>query len=147
MKECLGYSEAHTLPLNTSLTEVLMAIQGKEFIWYPSPINSPPNTCSSKKYCLPHKDIWHDIKDYYILNKEIETLIAKCYLCQFKKMIFTPTRKDKSLVIYYGCRTFARAWRRDDPFRSRGFISGSFFCEKRSYHLILWSLENLTGLS
>jgi hypothetical protein len=92
MRECLGYSEAHTLPLNTSLTEVLMANQGKEFIWYPSPINSPPNTYSSKKYCLPHKDRWHDTEHYYILNKEIETLIAKSYLCQFFKNDFHPNQ-------------------------------------------------------
>ena len=68
-----------------------MVIQGKEFIWYPLPINSPPNTCSSKKYCLSHKDRWHDTADYYVLNK-IETLIAKGYLHQFKKNGFHPNQ-------------------------------------------------------
>jgi hypothetical protein len=66
MKECLGYSEAHTLLLNTTLTEVLVAIQGKEFVCYPSPIKSYPNTYTSKKYCFFHKDRGHDIEDSYV---------------------------------------------------------------------------------
>jgi hypothetical protein len=66
MRERLGYSEVHTLPLNTTLTEVLVTIQGKEFVCYPSPIKSHPNTCTSKKYCLFHKDRGHDIEDCYI---------------------------------------------------------------------------------
>ena len=85
MRERLGYSEVHTLPLNTTLTEVLVTIQGKEFVCYPSPIKSHPNTCTSKKYCLFHKDRGHDIEDCYIQKKEIESLKVKGYFSQFLK--------------------------------------------------------------
>ena len=85
MRERLGYSKAHTLPLNTTLIEVLVAIQGKEFVCYPSPIKSHPNTGTSKKYCLFHKDRGHDTEDSYVQTKEIERLKVKGYFSQFLK--------------------------------------------------------------
>jgi hypothetical protein len=45
------------------------------------------------------------------------------------------------------CRTLSRARRRGDPSRNGGFMSGSLFCEKENRHLVLWSLDNLTGIS
>jgi len=47
---------------------------------YPSPMKSPLNTRTSKKYYLFHKDKGHEIKDYYVLKKEIERLIVKGYI-------------------------------------------------------------------
>ena len=47
-KELSNYREVHAYPLSTSLTEVLAAIQGKEFVKYPSPMKSPPNTHTKK---------------------------------------------------------------------------------------------------
>jgi hypothetical protein len=46
-------------------------------------MKSPLNTHTSKKYYMLHKNMGHDTKDYYVLKKEVEMLIAKGYLCQF----------------------------------------------------------------
>jgi hypothetical protein len=75
----------HTTPLNTTFIEALIVIHGKEFICYPSPIKSPPNTHISKKYCMLHEDKGYDIEDYYVLNNKMERLIAKGYIRQFLK--------------------------------------------------------------
>jgi hypothetical protein len=76
----LSYPEARVSPLNASFMEVLASIQGKEFVRYPLLMKLPPNTHTSKKYCFFHKDKGHDIKDCYVLKKEIKRLIAKGYL-------------------------------------------------------------------
>lgn len=67
IKERLIYSEDRIDQLNTTLTKVLAAIHDKEFICYPSPMKSSPNTCTSKKYCFFfYKDRGHDSKDCYV---------------------------------------------------------------------------------
>jgi hypothetical protein len=64
--------------LNVTLSKVLIAIQDKDFVWYPPPMNHHL-THTSKKYCLFHKDKGHDMKDCYVLKKEIKILITKVY--------------------------------------------------------------------
>lgn len=97
IKERLIYSEVRIDQLNTTLTKVLAAIHDKEFVCYPSPMKSPPNTCTSKKYCfffyIKIEDMTPKIVMFFF-----EMLIAKGYLHQFFKKDSTHNIIEKSLV-------------------------------------------------
>jgi hypothetical protein len=71
------------MPVTTIHAKVLVVIQEKEFMQYPSPMKNRANMRNPNKFCLFHCDHENDIEECHALKKEIERLIAKSYLHQF----------------------------------------------------------------
>ncbi|XP_052192778.1 uncharacterized protein LOC127801573 [Diospyros lotus] len=76
-------SPVNYTPLNTSRAEILLALEDKNYLRRPSPLKSPPNTRSKKKYCRFHRDHGHDTEDCIQLKEEIQELINRGYLRDF----------------------------------------------------------------
>ncbi|XP_021629561.1 uncharacterized protein LOC110627519 [Manihot esculenta] len=72
-------------PLNTSRTEVLVAVQDKEFLQWPKPMKVEANRRNPDKYCQYHRTHGHDTNDCYQLINEIERLIKRGHLRNFMK--------------------------------------------------------------
>ncbi|XP_052181856.1 uncharacterized protein LOC127794645 [Diospyros lotus] len=70
-------------PLNASRTEILLALEDKNYLRRPPPLKSPLNTRSKKKYCRFHRDHGHETEDCIQLKEEIHELINRGYLRDF----------------------------------------------------------------
>ena len=55
-------------------------MEGKGYVQYLPPINKDVGKHNQRKYCLFHKDKWHDTEESFALKEETERLRAKDYL-------------------------------------------------------------------
>ncbi|XP_043807332.1 uncharacterized protein LOC122721975 [Manihot esculenta] len=72
-------------PLNASSTEVLMAVQDKEFLQWPRPMRAEADQRNPDKYCQYHHTHGHDTNNCYQLINEIERLIKRGHVRNFVK--------------------------------------------------------------
>lgn len=59
---------------------MLTVMEGKGYVQYLPPINKDVGKHNQRKYCLFHKDKWHDTEESFALKEETERLRAKDYL-------------------------------------------------------------------
>ena len=83
----------------------------------------------------------------YIRRKKQNGAINKVEGTLTKKIWLHLHSSIKIIVVRKLCHTLSSAWRRGDPSWCRDWCRGFCFCKKGSRHLVLQSLENLTGLS
>ncbi|XP_077223965.1 uncharacterized protein LOC143857425 [Tasmannia lanceolata] len=77
--------EENYTPLNTSRRHILAAINGEEFVRWPTRMISKGNKRDKSKYCRFHRDNGHDTDECWQLKEEIELLINRGYLKRYVK--------------------------------------------------------------
>ncbi|XP_077252512.1 uncharacterized protein LOC143891898 [Tasmannia lanceolata] len=77
--------EENYTPLNTSRRSILAAIEGEEFVRWPTRMISKGNKRDKSKYCRFHRYHKHDTDECRQLKEEIELLINRGYLKRYVK--------------------------------------------------------------
>ncbi|XP_077229943.1 uncharacterized protein LOC143862921 [Tasmannia lanceolata] len=77
--------EENYTPLNTSRRSILAAIEGEEFVRWPTRMISKGNKRDKSKYCRFHRDHGHDTDECWQLKEEIELLINQGYPKRYVK--------------------------------------------------------------
>ncbi|XP_077240216.1 uncharacterized protein LOC143881105 [Tasmannia lanceolata] len=89
--------EENFTPLNTSRRSILAAIEGEEFVRWPTRMISKGNKRDQSKYCRFHRDHGHDTDECWQLKEEIEMLIGRGYLKRYVRSDDRrPERREKS---------------------------------------------------
>jgi len=83
-----------TTSLNVTLSKVLTAVQDKDFVWYPPPMNHHLILVLLRNIAFFIR--MHDMKDCYVLKKELKILITKVYFHRFLRKDFdSEQRREK----------------------------------------------------
>ncbi|XP_077215908.1 uncharacterized protein LOC143850556 [Tasmannia lanceolata] len=77
--------EENYTPLNTSWRSILAAIEGEEFVRWPTRMISKGNKRDKSKYCRFRRDHGHDTDECWQLKEEIELLINRGYQKRYVK--------------------------------------------------------------
>ncbi|XP_058075829.1 uncharacterized protein LOC131224326 [Magnolia sinica] len=83
-------------PLNSSLEQILLEIQDKKLLIWPSCMKTDAGQRDKRKYCRFHRDHGYNTIDFVNLKAEIENLIPKGHLRQYIKEE-KQARKDEQL--------------------------------------------------